>query len=196
MNKKIILATTSPYRKAAFSIIGMPFEAEGSNVEEYFDGRPDDPEGLVLHLAKLKAEAVASKHTEPCVVIGFDSIGWFNGSILEKPQSRQEAFDRLRTLSGNNHQFYTGINLIDLPDNKVITQIVKTDIKIRIISDEEINFYLDQDSHYNTYALGYDSLEHYGSTFAQSISGSYNNYLRGIPTEVIVEMLKEVGVKI
>jgi septum formation protein len=193
--KKIILATTSPYRKAAFAMLGIDFEAEGSQVEEQFDGRPESPEELVMQLAKLKAEAVAKNHTDG-IVIGFDSIGWFNGEVLEKPQSRQEAFDRLKSLSGNSHQFYTGVHLVDVSDGKVIRTAVKTDIKMRNLSDSEINRYLDQDPHYNTYAIGYDSLEHNSSAFPESIVGSYNNYLRGIPMEVIVEMLKEIGVEI
>lgn len=193
--KKIILATTSPYRKQAVALLGIPFETEGSNVDEYFDGRPDSPEELVMHLAKLKAEAVAENHSDG-IIIGFDSVGWFEGEVLEKPKSRQEGFDRLRMLSGKNHQFYTGIHLIDLTDDKVVSRAVKTDIKMRNISDSEINRYLDQDPRFNTYAIGYDPLEHNSHAFPESIIGSYNNYLRGIPTEVIVEMLKEVGVEI
>jgi septum formation protein len=193
--KKIVLATTSPYRKQAFEMLGIPFETEGSKVDEYFDGRPDSPEELVMHLAQLKCEAVAKNYAEG-IIIGFDSIGWHEGEVLEKPKSRQEAFERLKLLSGKNHQFYTGIHLIDVAEKKVLTKAVKTDIKMRILSDSEINRYLDQDPYYTTYAIGFDPLGHSSSSFSESISGSYNNYLRGIPLEVIVEMLKEMGAKI
>ncbi|GBE16298.1 septum formation protein Maf [bacterium BMS3Abin15] len=193
--KKIILATTSPYRKQAFQLLGLEFEAEGSNVDEKFDGRPDNPEELVKHLAKLKAESVAKNHSEG-IVIGFDSVGWFNNSVLEKPQSKEEAFERLKSLSGNGHDFYTGIHIIDVSSGKVISDVVKTTVEIRELSDAEINKYLDQDPRFNTYALGYDPLGNYSSSFARSIQGSYNNLLRGIPTEMIIEKLKEFDVKI
>ncbi|MDD5463611.1 MAG: Maf family nucleotide pyrophosphatase [Candidatus Moranbacteria bacterium] len=196
MEKKIILATTSPYRKAAFEMLGIPFEAIGSNVEEYFDGRPDDPEALVLHLAKLKAEAVAQGNKGASTIIGFDSVGWFDGKVLEKPQTREEMLERLRAMSGNRYQFYTGIHIIDFSSDdgqKILSKAVKTDIVMRNLTDAEINWYLDQDPNFKTYAQGYDPLGTYGSTFIKEIHGSYNNPLRGIPLEVIVEMLKEVG---
>lgn len=102
MNKKIILATTSPYRKAAVEMLEIPFEAIGSDVEEYFDGRPESAAELVQHLAKLKAKAVAAKCSEG-IIIGFDSVGWFNGEVLEKPKSRDEMFDRLKAMSGKGY---------------------------------------------------------------------------------------------
>lgn len=199
MKKRIILATTSPYRKRAFEMLGISFESMGSNVEEYFDGRPDDPEALVLHLAKLKAEAVALGNKGASTIIGFDSVGWFGGKVLEKPQTRVEMFERLRAMSGNYYQFYTGIHIIDfsLDDGqKILSKVVKTDIVMRNLADAEINWYLNQDPNFKTYAQGYDPLETYGSTFIKEIHGSYNNPLRGIPLEVIVEMLKEVGFEI
>lgn len=191
---KIILATASPYRQKAFHFLGLDFVAQTSDVDESFDGRPDSPEELVLHLAKLKAEAVA-KHHDLGIVIGFDSVGWFNKQILEKPKSREKAFQRLKSLSGNNHQFYTGIHMINLESGKVVFKVVITNVEVRDLSDFEINKYLDQDSKFNTYALGYDPLENYSSTFVKKINGSYNNLLRGIPLETIVEMLPDVGYK-
>jgi septum formation protein len=198
MNKKLILATTSPYRKEAFAMLGIPFEIEGSNVEEYFDGRPDDPSGLVSHLAKLKAEAVSDRHNEFCTIIGFDSVGWFNQEILEKPKSQEEAFERLKALSGSKYQFLTGIHIIDTTakGRKIVSRVVVTEIEMRVLTDAEINWYLKQDANYNTYAQGYDPLGTYGSTFIKSITGSYNNPLRGIPIEVIVDMLKEAGFEV
>jgi septum formation protein len=189
---KIILATKSPYRQAAFKMLEIDFIAEGSEVEEKFDGRPDNPEELVAHLAKLKAESVAKNHTNN-IIIGFDSVGWFRGQVLEKPASRQESFDRLKMLSGNSHEFYTGIYIINQDNDKIISKTVKTEINLREIAETEINKYLDQDPHYNTYAIGFDPLGNYSSTFPKSIKGSYNNFLRGIPLEAIVEMIREVG---
>lgn len=192
---QIILATSSPYRQEAFRSLGLDFVAEGSAVDEYFDGRPNSPEELVLHLAKLKAEAVA-KHYKDGIVIGFDSVGWFNGQVLEKPKSRDEAFQRLESLSGNTHQFYTGIYMINLESGKILSKISLTNAQIRKLTESEINKYLDQDSKFNTIGLGYDPLNHYSSTFVKKIDGSYNNLLRGIPLETIAEMLMDIGYKL
>jgi len=192
---KIILATSSPYRQKAFRFLDLDFVAKGSDVDEYFDGRPDSPEELVLHLAKLKADAIA-KNYDSGIIIGFDSVGWYKGQILEKPKSKEEAFQRLKTLSGNAYQFYTGIYMKDLESGKDVSKVIVTNVEMRNLTDSEINKYLDQDSRFDTYALGYDPLGHYSSTFVRKIDGSYNNLTRGIPLETIVEMLPDIGYKL
>ncbi len=190
---KIILATTSPYRRETFGNLGIPFEAEGSNIDESQAER-NDPEELVKNLSKLKAEAVAKNHSD-AIVIGMDSITYFNDKILEKPKSREEDFQRLKELSGNNHQFYTGVYIVNTATNKAISRVVKTEVFMRNLSEKEINKYLDEDPYFKTYALGYDPVKHISSSFVQRIEGSYYNLLGGIPLEVIVEMLTEVGYK-
>jgi len=193
--KKIILATASPYRQEAFKMLGIDFEAIASNIDEDFSDRPNNPQELVKELAKRKAEFVAKKYKSG-IVIGFDSIGCFENEILEKPKSRAESFNRMKKLSGKIHHFYTGICIINIDKNKTLSRVVKSNIKLRNISDLEINKYLNQDPYFNTYAIGFDPLGHYSVSFAESLTGSYNNYLRGIPLETIVEMLLEIGYKI
>lgn len=188
---KIILATSSPYRKKAFEFLGIDFRAEESNIDESQLER-NNPEELVKELSRLKAEQVAKNHPD-AIIIGMDSVGYFNGQILEKPKSREEAFWRLRSLSGDKHQFYTGIYMVNTGLNKAISEVVKTEVFMRDLSEREINKYLDEDPCFNTYALGYDPAEHSSAAFVQRIEGSYNNLLHGIPLEVIVEMLPEVG---
>jgi len=190
---KIILATTSPYRIETFGYLGIPFEAEGSKVDESQVER-NKPEELVKQLSKLKAEAVAKNHSD-AIVVGMDSVTYFNGQILEKPKSKEEDFQRLKALSGKNHQFYTGIHIINKATNKTLSKIVTTDVFMRELSDEEISKYLDEDPHFNTYALGYDPVKHISSSFVRRIEGSYYNLLAGIPLETIIEMLSEIGYK-
>lgn len=190
--QKIILATTSPHRQEAFKMLDIDFEAAGSNIDETLDGRPDNPRELVLELAKRKAESVAANYKKG-IVIGFDSVGWFENEILEKPKDKEEAFQRLQKLSGNTHKFYTGIHLINVSENKILSSVAETEIRLRELSDAEINKYLDQDPNFTTYAIGFDPLGHYSSSFTENIKGSYNNYLRGIPLETIVGLLKEAG---
>jgi len=191
---KIILATTSSYRKEVFGYLGIPFEAEGSNLDESQAER-NNPEELVKTLSKLKTDSVAKNHLD-AIVIGLDSVGFFEGKILEKPKSKEEAFQRLRSLSGKKYDFYTGVYMVNTSTQKSITRVVKTEVFMRKLSDSEINRYLDQDPNYNKYAHGYDIKNYASSTFPAKLVGSYTNALMGIPVEVIIEMLPEIGYKL
>jgi len=190
---KIILATTSPYRIEAFGFLGIPFEAEGSKIDESQIERKN-PEELVRQLSKLKAEAVAKNHSD-AIVIGMDSVGYFQGKILEKPKSSEETFQRLRLLSGKKYYFYTGVYMVKTSNRKTISKVVKDEIFIRKLSDSEINKYFEQDkeSIYKTFAHGFDVKNKIGCSFVSKIVGSPNNVLRGIPLEILPEMLSKVG---
>ena len=170
----IILATTSQTRITGFESLNIDFKAEGSNVYEYGSDRPKKPEELVRYLSKLKAEAVSKNHKQG-IVIGFDSVGYFNNQILEKPKSREEAFRRLSSLSGNQFDFYTGIYITDFSTSQGISNIVKTKVKLRKIVEEEINKYLDEDDEFTKWSLGFNPWRSYASTFIEEIAGSYTN---------------------
>lgn len=187
--KRVILATSSQHRIKAFSTLGLKFETWSSEVDEYFPGRPDKPEYLVMHLSRLKAESVPEKCNDNAIVFGFDSVAFFNGEILEKPKSKEEAVLRLQKLSGKSFTFYTGMRVIRIGANTRSSKVVATTAFMRKISDAEIYFYLEQDPHFFTYALGFDALHTYGATFIREIRGSYNNILRGIPLEEVMEII-------
>lgn len=188
----LILATTSPYRLEIFKKLGLHFTSEGSNVDEYTADRPEEPEALTQHLAKLKAESVAEKHTSG-IVIGFDSVGYFEGQILEKPQSREEGFARLKAMSGKRFSFYSGVHMIDKDTGKTLSRCVKTENTMRAYSDDEIDKYLDNcDEKYKTHAHGFDPSNYYSMTFIDTIQGNPMNVMMGIPLSTIMEMLKEI----
>jgi len=187
---KIVLATTSKYRIEIMDLTGIPFEAKASNVNENFENRPDTPEELVKHLSKLKAEAVA-KDCSDALVIGFDSVAYFNGKILEKPKSYEEAFERLKSTSGKSHEHYTGISLINTKTGNVSQEVVKSIIYLRNISDEEIKRYLDSDEGYKTHAYGYEAINQLSATFIKHIEGDFYSFARGMPIATIIEMIRK-----
>jgi len=192
---KIILATTSPYRRSAFRELGLKFSVAASGIKEDFPDRPSDPKKLVKTLARLKAEVVSEKYPGD-LVIGCDSVGSYKNKILEKPKSKKEEFDRLKILSGNEFKFYTGVCIIRKQSGKVLERVVETKIRMRKISDTEIKKYLEQDPNYKTYAMGFDPFKHYSSTFIKRIMGSHNNFLVGFPLEEVMEMLFDSGYKL
>ena len=192
---QIILATKSPYRKKFFEELDLDFVCEGSDINENFENRPKDPKELVKCLAKLKAEAVVKNHTSG-IIIGFDSVGCFHGEIFEKTNSREETTNRIRRLSKNSYELFTGIHMINLDNGRILNDFVVTKIFFREIKDDEIEKYLNQDPNYTTYATGFDPQGYYSCSFASRIEGSYNNFLIGLPAERIMSMLFEIGYKL
>lgn len=194
--QEIILATTSVYRLEIFQRLWLPFTSEWSNVDEYIADRPSDPEKLTTYLAKLKAESVAKNHST-WIVIWFDSVGFFDWNILEKPTSREEWFKRLKEMSGKKFMFYSWIFMIDKESQKTLSSCTVTESKMRKYDDNDINKYLDNcNEKYKTHAHGFDPLNYYSMSFIESIVGNPLNVIMSIPVDKIIEMLKEIGYKI
>ena len=188
---KLILATTWPRRIEACQKLWIPFIAEGSNVDEHGPDRPTDPIKLTAYLAKVKAEAVAKSHTEG-IVIGFDSVGLFEGKILEKPKTREEAFARLKSLSGKRYEYHTWLHLINLYTHTTLAETVMTEIFMRILDDNEINFYLDHcDEWYKMHAHGYSPENYYSMSFIERINGEPG--ILWIPISTTLALLKKIG---
>jgi len=93
----------------------------------------------VMTLAKGKAMDVCSAVKKPATIIGCDTIVYLKGKVLGKPKDRAEAFQMLSDLSGNTHEVYTGIAIINTETQDISTEYVCTEVKFSKLSKEEIN---------------------------------------------------------
>ena len=187
---RIILASQSPRRRELLAQIGVSFTVEVSDTDENVSGT--DPAAIVQELARRKALAVASHHAgEAVTVIGADTIVVYEGEILGKPKDPDDARRMLRELSGNAHQVYTGVCVIDMssdrnrenikglrPDNREISFAERTDVFVAPLTDAEINAYIKTGE-------PFDKAGSYGiqGTFArhiEKIEGDYTNVV-GLP---------------
>ncbi|MDD3648089.1 MAG: Maf family protein [Candidatus Dojkabacteria bacterium] len=189
--QKIILATTSKFRIKSFEQLGLDFEAMSPKIDEKSLRRPEDPKGMVLELAKLKAESVAIDLSDE-IVVGCDTVGVFRGEILEKV-GLDEARKRLSAMSGESFSLISGICILNLKTQKTQSEVVETNCIMRSYSDKEVKRYMKQDNDISSYAISFAPGGLYSCTFIKSITGSYTNLTKGIPLERIVEMLPKVG---
>ncbi len=110
-SKGLILASTSPYRRALLARLQVPFEAVAPGVDEA--RRPGEPaEEMAARLARLKAEAVSSQHPR-AVVIGSDQVAVRGKDVLGKPGTASKCFEQLRRSSGKEVLFLTAVHVID-----------------------------------------------------------------------------------
>lgn len=188
-SRKIILASASPRRKELMAMAGYEFEIKVSHKEESYQST--EPDEIVKELSLLKAEDIAEQEEQKdLVIVGADTVVAYDGKILGKPQSKEEAFQMIKSFQGQKHQVYTGVAILkfDADGQKdVINHAVKTDVYVKAMTDEEIWTYIGSDN-------VLDKAGAYGiqSGFAihiEKIEGDYFNVV-GLPISYIYEALK------
>ena len=189
--KKIILASASPRRRELMMQAGYEFEVQVSHKEETYSS--ETPDEIVKELALLKARDIAEQNAvKDLVVIGADTVVAYQGAILGKPKSKEEAFAMIQSFQGDKHQVYTGVAVLsyDAEGNEtVVNHAVKTDVYVNAMTDEEILKYIENDN-------VMDKAGSYGiqSGFAihiEKIEGDYFNVV-GLPISYIYNILKDI----
>jgi len=187
--KKIILASASPRRKELLEKIGLKFEVEPGDGEEMPDSSIE-PHKLALKISLKKAESVAAKHKN-AIIIAADTFGVFNGKILGKPHTENEARKMLAIISGRSHLVITGFSIIDTGTNKVYSETVETKVYIRKLSSTEIDAYVKSKEPLDK--AGAYAIQGLGSMIVEKIEGDYFTVM-GLPLCALTEALKDFGI--
>lgn len=95
---KLVLGSSSLYRKHILDEFRVPYEVVSPSIDEKLI-RDDEPEELVRKIAHAKMDALAMKVTEPAIIITGDTIVVWNGKIREKPETREEAREFIKSYS-------------------------------------------------------------------------------------------------
>lgn len=183
MKEKIILASASPRRRELISLITDDFEIHTADVDETIE-EGTSPENAVMLLSLKKAKAVSELFCGR-TVIGADTIVVYDGVILGKPESRENAKEMLRALSGRTHQVLTGVTITD--GEKTDTFFVSSDVTFFELTEEEISAYAESgepDDKAGAYAI-----QGKGSLFVEKINGDYFNIV-GFPVSEVNRHLK------
>jgi len=183
---KIILASKSPRRRQLLEGLDIPFEVVIHDVDEIF---PEElpMEEIPVYLAKLKAEPFTEELSHDALVITADTIVWVEGSVLGKPNDYEHALEMLRQLSGKKHVVITGVCLTSR--EKQVTFSATTDVYFKDLSDEEIDYYLQNYRPYDK-AGSYGVQEWIGYIAITRIEGSYFNVM-GLPVQRLYEELRK-----
>ena len=174
--RRLILASGSPRRLQLLQQIGLSPEIIVSEISED-KSKSDSAEQIARNLSLMKASHVA-KEIDDGIIIGADTVVTIQGKILGKPANRDEAHEMLRTLSGNKHSVFTAFTIYSTPLDREFTEIDKTDVFFKAISDEEIYAYIDLTSPYDK--AGAYGIQDDDADFIEKIEGSYDNVV-GFP---------------
>jgi septum formation protein len=190
---KIILASASVRRQELLKRIIDKFEIIVSDFDEHSINFDSDCSTYVMKLSEGKASTVCDKIKGEAIVIGCDTIVYFNGKILGKPKDKEEAFSMLKLLSGNIHQVYSGITIVDKSSDKILKDFVCTSVKFDNLSDEHIRKYIEK-GEYEDKAGAY-GIQGYGGVLVEEIHGCYYNVV-GLPLNKLLKMLRGIGVNL
>jgi len=191
MKKEIILASTSPRRRMLLQQIGIKFKIVKSNYQEDMTLNKK-PEELSKYLALGKAKDVASK-LKTGIVIGADTFLSYKGKLLGKPKNKKDAKRILKLISNKTLVVYSGIAIIDIKKKKTVTDSVKTFIKIKKLSDKDIDNYVSSGEPLDK--AGAIGIQEKGAIFVEKINGCYFNIV-GLPLFKLYKNLEKFGVNI
>jgi len=189
---KLILASSSPYRRALLARLKIPFEAISPDVDE--TPLPNEtPEKLVERLSRAKAREVATDHRD-ALVIGSDQVAVYNGQIVGKPHGHDNAVAQLREASSRTVMLYTGLVLLNASTGKEQSEVVPYRVTFRKLTDELIESYLKKEQPYS--CAGSVKSEGLGIALLEKFEGDDPNTLIGLPLIRLVRMLENEGIKI
>jgi septum formation protein len=179
----LILASSSPQRKAILEQLGMEFRIAVPDVDELASGPPEE---LVLENAYRKAAAAAARLDSTSVgttVLGVDTIVALGSRIYGKPTGEQEARATLEALSGRTHRVLSGVCLIT--DGRPRTATAVTTVTFRLVDAPTLDWYL-ASGEWQGRAGGY-AIQGRGAALVERIDGDYLNVV-GLPVATLLDL--------
>jgi len=189
---RLVLGSTSAYRRQLLERIGIPFTVAASNVDE--ERLPGElPVDLVNRLARAKAEAVAHRNPKS-LVIGSDQLAVCGHEVLGKPGSGERAILQLKSLSGQRVVFHTAVHVINTETGKHEGHLDLTTVQFRPLGDEEIRRYVARDKPYD--CAGGFKVESVGISLFTRVESQDPTALIGLPLIWLAGALRRSGFEV
>ena len=190
--RRLVLASTSLYRKALLDRLGIPFEVAAPHADE----RPlggEDAADTALRLAQLKAQSVRAAHRD-ALIIGSDQVATSAGHLLNKPGNHATAARQLRSVSGKSADFHTAVVVLDAANGAVQSRVVPCRVFFRRMDEERIEKYLQREKPYD--CAGSAKVEGLGIALIARIETDDPTSLIGLPLIALSEMLEHAGLPV
>ena len=192
---RLILASSSAYRRELLQRLGLPFEAIAPDIDETpLTG--ETPQATALRLARAKAQAVARLHPG-ALVIGSDQVATLDGLQIGKPGDHARALAQLQLMRGREVVFHTALCLWDgrITDPALAAQVENVQVRVafRDLPDHELDAYLRIEQPYD--CAGSAKNEGLGIALLDSIQSNDPTALTGLPLIALTGMLRKAGVQ-
>ncbi|MDO5091081.1 MAG: Maf family protein [Cardiobacteriaceae bacterium] len=185
----VILASTSPYRRAILDNLHLHFTSARPDIDES-PRAEESPAALVERLAREKAFAVDAP--PDAFVIGSDQVAELDGQILGKPLTEERAFAQLKACSGREVVFHTGLCLRRGATHQSVVEPFR--VRFRDLQDADIRHYLAEERPLD--CAGSFKSEGLGILLFTALDGRDPNALIGLPVIALAELFREYGVNL
>ncbi|CDE77032.1 MAG TPA: Maf family nucleotide pyrophosphatase [Sutterellaceae bacterium] len=191
LQKKLVLGSSSPYRKELLERLGVPFECVSADIDESrHEG--ETPEALCVRLAREKALKVKSMVGD-AIVIGSDQVAVLGERILGKPHTRERAIEQLSSMQGQTVYFLTALCIIG-EKGEIFETMVPTIVTMKKLSVKTIENYLDREQPFN--CAGSAKIEKLGIALMKEVRSTDPTALIGLPLIETVNLLAKAGLEI
>ena len=190
--RRVLLASSSPYRRELLSRLQLPFDFAAPDIDE--TAKPNErAEQLVRRLAMEKAQVLAKAYPEH-LIIGSDQVAVLGETIIGKPKDFERARQQLLDCSGKSITFLTGLALLDSRDASVQVDCVPFTVHFRNLEEARIERYLNIEQPYD--CAGSFKAEGLGISLFRATEGEDVTSLIGLPLIRLVDMLLAKGVEV
>ena len=189
-DRRLVLASTSPYRRDLLARLRLPFEVEPSQVDEGALAG-EAPAATASRLALAKAAAVAARRAD-AVVIGSDQVADLDGQGVGKPGDHERATAQLRAMRGRVVVFQTAVAVVCAATGFAESALVPVTVRMRALTDAEIERYLRAETPYD--CAGSAKIETLGIALVESVASDDPTALIGLPLIRTCELLRRAGI--
>jgi len=189
---KLILGSTSPFRKSLLEKLHIDFECDSPDIDET-PLENEAVESMVVRLAIAKAQVISKRHSN-ALIIGSDQSAVLNGEKLSKPGNFENAFKQLTRTSGQKIVFQTGLCLLNSETGNIQSCCEPYTVVFKELTPTMIENYLHKEEPYN--CAGSFKSEALGIALFERFEGSDPNSLIGLPLIELVNFLGNEGVSI
>jgi septum formation protein len=189
---RLILASSSRYRRELLERLRLPFDVLSPDLDE--TPLPDEtPAATALRLAEAKARAVARQIDAPdgALVIGSDQVATFDGLQIGKPGTHARALAQLKMMQGREVEFHSALCVYDSRTDHAQREDVVTRVRFRTLADAELDAYLHAETPYDV--AGSAKSEGLGIALLDAIDSDDPTALIGLPLIALTRMLRVAG---
>lgn len=188
ITSKIILASRSPRRKDILEKLNLSFVIDPPDIDES-PLKNESPINYVQRISAVKADLVAQRHDQQCIVIAADTTVELNGEIFGQPRDLDEARIMIQKLSSKTHRVHTAISV--RYNQEIANSVDTASVTMREVTSELLEWYIGTGESIGK--AGAYAVQGHGAALVADLSGEIGTVI-GLPAGLLIDMLGDLGI--